>query len=224
LSGGGVGCLVVIVIGLIERFAGWQMPKRWYAAVVLSGFFCGANFVAWSSAFQSMKGRELDLHQSQVKEIAEEQKANLLQARLDALSNSAFVEPQNSLRRRAKKLADDIDEYIHSRNSTRPPFGNPSPDAPEEQKNTYAKFTAWQQGTLDGCIKKFAPLWRETTLLLESKGIPTAALSESGNGVNLRWWLNDIPQVGLNCPDGRTTEFLRDLSYRLDAHGDPVHF
>lgn len=63
LSGGGIGGLVLIVINLIERFGWWQVPKKWYAALVLAGFFCGANYVAWNSAFLSLKGREADLAQ-----------------------------------------------------------------------------------------------------------------------------------------------------------------
>jgi hypothetical protein len=83
LSGGGIGGAVVIVVGLLNYFELWKMPKRWYAAIFIGFFFVGANYVAWLNAYGSLKGREVDLHNMEGVMASERARADTLQKKLD---------------------------------------------------------------------------------------------------------------------------------------------
>lgn len=61
LSGSGVGGAVVIVIGLLQWFGVWKMPKGIYALVFLGCFFVGANFVAWKNQHEKLLALEIRL-------------------------------------------------------------------------------------------------------------------------------------------------------------------
>ena len=220
LSGGGTGGLIVIAVGLVERFTEWKMPKRWYATLVFAGFFCGANFVAWSSAFQSMKGREGDLHKAEIRELTAETKNVVLQARIDGLEKLQPVEAATSLRRKAKKLADDIDAYVTDRELHHPvPVGSDQPGATPEEKAQHAILTSYGIETINTCLKRFGPSWREIVQQLSGRGIPTHA----GQYMDLVWSFRE-DQPYPQCADAQQTELLRDLAYRLDAQGNPIHF
>lgn len=217
LSGGGVGGLVVIAIGIAERFAEWKMPKRWYATVVLAGFFCGANFVAWSSAFQSMKGREADFRIANGEATKCRNESSSLRSELDDIRKSVPPEPANSLRRRARRLADDIDQFWAERNESHPPRSNGHADATGEQAEVNKKSDAYDGETNRICLSRFGTKILGIPKELNAKGLPTQWLHTFDVNNNLRCLYSG------NYPNSET-QTLRDLSYRLDAHDMPVEF
>jgi hypothetical protein len=70
LSGGGLGGIITISVGVLHYLEVWKMPKRWYALIFIGFFFVGANYMAWHDAYSSMKGREADLHRVEGERLA----------------------------------------------------------------------------------------------------------------------------------------------------------
>jgi len=217
LSGGGVGGAIALIIAAVERLCGRELPKKWYATILLGGFFVGANYAAWHDAYLSMKGRERDLHLKEGELATQQRTGANLQARLDALNGAIFIEPPNSLRRRARKLADDIDQFWSERNDLHPPRSNGRPDAVGEQAEINKESDAYDVETNRVCLARFGTKILGIPKEMNAKGLPTQWLHTFDANNNLRCL------YGGNYPSSET-QILRDLSYRLDAHDMPVEF
>src|SRR5208337_757314 len=46
------GGVVTAVIGLIERFSNWKMPRKWYAILFVGVFLLVSFFLAWRDQYQ----------------------------------------------------------------------------------------------------------------------------------------------------------------------------
>ena len=151
LSGGGIGGVAVIVVGILDRWGKWPMSKKWYAAIFLGAFFLGANYVAWLQAFTSMKGREKDLHETEIK-------LQLSQNRVKGLEGIQAEEATNSLRHRTLALAGELYSFVNERKSNHPPYAyppqsnQPPPDA--EQQKAIDRCRAYEEETMSKYVTK----------------------------------------------------------------------
>lgn len=132
-----------------------------------------------------------------------------VEAKAKSLSALTSVEPQDSLRRRALRLADAIDTFQADRRATHPPYTNGVQDAPPEQKLINDASVKYDMATESLCLRKFKE---------EIVGIPRE-LRDKGLDVQ---WLDQIQQV--RCLNDQDTQILRNLAYRLDEHGNIVRF
>jgi hypothetical protein len=98
---------------------------------------------------------------------------------LESDSKVAVPEPQDSLRRRAVKLANEVEKYVYERQVKSPTPGSDSVGATEEQKRQRNLFNSYNQDTGNACYDTFSSSWREVVQQLKARGIPTSKLSQS---------------------------------------------
>ena len=208
------GSAGTVVLFLIEKFA-LKVPisKGWYAAILLGFVFFGC-FQAWEQEYVSRLGRETDLRTANQDRDKWKQQA---QTELAAAPAKSEPERVDSLRRRTRQLAEDIDQFLAERNESHPPRSNGVPNATGEQAEINKKSEAYDGETNHLCLSRY-----ETKILgipkeLYAKGLPTQWLHTFDVNNNLRCL------YGGNYPNSET-QMLRDLSYRLDAHDMPVEF
>jgi hypothetical protein len=190
------------------------MPKKWYAALVLAGFFCGANYVAWQNAFLSMKGREVDLHHAELKAISIETQNARLQGKLDEVTQRQTVEPAASLRRRTKKLADGIDQFLDQREANHPSRNDANAGVTEERLAEIQKAAkAYDMETENICVARFGGQIQGIPKELAARGLPVDYLDK----FTVRCLMGGNRH-------GSETEWLRGLAFRLDSHDNPIQF
>ncbi len=179
--------------------------------------------LSWFNAFASMKGRERDSHAAELRAIKAETSNTVLRTQLEDVTRSQPPEPPDSLRRRAKKLADDIDEFWEETYSSTIPRGNGRPDATGEQADVNRRWTDYLAQRERLCLSRFGAQIVGIPKEMASKGIPMSFLDRFESGNNLRC-LYGGSMGGAPFLSGTETEILRVLSYRLDARGNPVQF
>jgi hypothetical protein len=190
------------------------MSRPWWVAVFLLFILFGC-FQAWEKEYTSRVGREGDLIRANMRADSAYQKGKSDQSEYE--SRSASPEPPNSLRRRAKKLADDIDQFLAERDESHPPRSNGHADAVGEQAETNKKSDAYDGETNHMCLARFGTKILGIPKEMQAKGLPTQWLHTFDANNNLRCL------YGGNWPNSEL-QILRDLSYRLDAHDMPVEF
>jgi len=219
LSGSGLGGIVTIVVGALSYLDLWKMPKRWYAAVFIGFFFVGANYMAWHDAYSSMKGRESDLHSTEGLLAQERHRNEDLRRQLYAKAPTAatrYIESQNSLRRRTKKLADEVEWFSNDRDSHHPPHSNGVVTATGEQARINQESQRYDEESVHLCLAKFGDRFRGTVSELKAAGVDLSPGPESGYFESL------IEQH--RCLEPWVVAKFRNLSYRIDALGKLIVF
>ena len=145
------------------------------------------------------------------------QKGKSEQLEIDA--KPVVPEAADSLRRRTTKLASDINEYLSDWEMHRPAPGSNAPEATIEQKTQSIAFMNFETERLNTCVKRFGPTWTEIIQQLNGRGIPTHV-----QFIDLEWAFSDKNRPFPLCANRQQTEFLRELAYRLDPAGNPIHF
>ena len=172
---------------------------------------------SWYNAFSSMKGREHDLHAMEGKFLTAERGKEVAESRLADAAKGAPPEPQNSLRKRATQLANDIDQFWNERNDSHPPRSNGHADATGEQGEINKKSDVYDAETNRLCVQRFGTKIMGIPKEMNAKGLPTRYLHMFDVNNNLRClYGGDFPQS--------ETQMLRDLAYRLDAYDNAVEF
>ena len=110
----------------------------------------------------------------------------------------AYVEPQDSLRKRTVRLANDLDAFLAERGARRP-IGQ-SDDAKQYDKATINLYVAEHKSRTMGILQE-----------LRAKGLDVGLLDAPG-----------AAQQRFLLPD--ETQRLRDLAFHLDEHGGVIKF
>jgi hypothetical protein len=198
-----------------------SMSKPWWLLVFVLVILFGC-FQAWERSYLSLLGREKDLRAANAKLGTAYsdgyQKGKGDQVGIDA--KMATPEPPDSLRRRAKKIADDIDEFWRETNASNIPRGNGREDATGEQAEINKRWLAYATQRERACLSRFGTQIVGIPKEMAAKGIPMNYLDKFQAGDNLRCL---YPANGAFSWDSET-EQLRSLSYRLDARDRLVTF
>ena len=124
-----------------------------------------------------------------------------------------FIEPADSLRRRTKRLADDIELFLKSRQDGHPPYGDGHVDAVGEQGERNKISQAYDVETENLCLAQFRDRIFGVPREIAAKGIPVQYLDKlSAENGNLR------------CLYQPELDMLRGLSCLLDAGDRAVTF
>jgi hypothetical protein len=140
------------------------------------------------------------------------------------LSTLTIQEPNDSLRRRTFKLADDLTDYLMMRQGNHPPYAYPDsrdPNPSEERKKMILTAQSFDQETMNYYSKHFKD--RLVGILKEynARGVKTGYLESDAN--------QRLPAI---APPGSITEGscyddlsqFRDLAYHVDAKGNLITF
>ncbi len=183
--------------------------KRVFWAFVRIAFVISAC-VLWYAAFGSMKGREADLHKTQGDLELEKRAKDSLQSQLNILTGT---ERADSLRRRTKKLADDIHFFLQERDSSHPPHSDGRADAVGEQARVNEVSQDYDVETDRLCLAKFGDRIQGIPRELAAKGVPVQHLDQLS-----------VEAGNLRCLYEQDLDMLRGLSYRLDGQDQLVTF
>jgi len=131
------------------------------------------------------------------------------------LAHLTSPEPNDSLRRRTLKVADEYFQFARKRFENHPPYGNVNDKEPsEEAKKVLAVYKQYDQETADQYNRlyrdRFVGILRE----YQHKGVPVGWLETSAQNGSLMWILPGGSWEG--TPSDQLTAF-RNLAYRVDA-------
>jgi hypothetical protein len=200
------------------------MSRPWWVAVFLLFILFGC-FQAWEKEYLSRVGREMELTRANMRADTAYrdgyQKGKSDQIEVEA--RSSIPESPDSLRRRAKKLADDIDEFWDEAYASTIPRTNGVPNATGEQAEVNKRWNDYIDGRMRLCLSRFGIQITGIPKEMAAKGISMFWLDKFERGNNLRC-LYGGSQGSAPSLSGSETEILRALSYRLDARGNPVQF
>ncbi|HET6841864.1 MAG TPA: hypothetical protein VFK06_09275 [Candidatus Angelobacter sp.] len=114
-------------------------------------------------------------------------------------------EPEDSLRKKAIHLADDIDDFIIKREAKHPPYG------PTDDPATVRNIQQFDKETNNLCVLKFKDRTVGIVQRLRSNGLDTEYL--------------DAPAAAPErCLNKLETRLIRHLAHYLDANGNLVKF
>jgi hypothetical protein len=203
---------------ILEKFV-LKVPisKVWYAAI-LAGFMFFGCFQVWEGEYLSRAQREKDL----VAANGDRDKWKALAAREQSNNISqltAVVQPErpDSLRRRAKRLADDIDQFWIDRNESHPPHTNGRADATGEQAEINRKSDEYERDTNKQCLERFGDQIIGVPRELRAKGLDVRHLDQYNPP---RCLYPSMPESMMISE----TDILRYLAYMLDANDRVIHF
>ncbi|GEM_PF-3036868 len=131
------------------------------------------------------------------------------------LARFTSPEPNDSLRRRTLKVADEYFQFVRKRFDNHPPYGNANDKEPSEAtKKMLATDRQYDQETAD----QYNRLYRDRLVGIireyQHKGVPVGWLEASAQNGNLMWILPGGSWEG--SPSDQLTAF-RNLAYRVDA-------
>jgi hypothetical protein len=154
------------------------ISKTWYA-VILFGFLLFACFQAWEEEYKRGLRPDRDLQ--------------------------TLAEPQDSLRRRAKQLVEDVELFWKDRQGHHPPYTNGNPAATGVQAKTNQASVRYDEETESQCLVKFLDRTRGIVEELKAKGVDVS----SG-------YFDALVQQRRCLDQSQLTQFL-DLAYHVDA-------
>jgi len=135
------------------------------------------------------------------------------------LTHLTSPEPNDSLRRRTLKLADEYFQFVRKRYDNHPPYGNTNDKEPsEETKKMLAVDKQYDQETADQYNRLYRDRFVGIIREYQHKGVPVSWLEASAQNGNLMWILPGGSWEG-SLSDQLTA--FRNFAYRVDA-GDQL--
>jgi len=126
--------------------------------------------------------------------------------------DAARLESPNSLRRRIKRLADEMEAFWQERQEHHPPYANGDPKATGEQARINEASNKYDRETGPQCLSGFEDRTREIIEELKTKGVD----------VTSGFWEGMIEQH--RCIGAFELKDFRALAYRVDAADKLVVF
>lgn len=175
----------------------------------------------WISRAPRIVTRGADLGAIGIAELVKENRD--LRERLEPLT---VKEPEDSLRRRTIRLANEIDHYVEGRWAERPPvnfadFQNPHPT--DDQKKSMQLWSKWNQDSYDYFRDHFKAQWVNIVKEYDSKGVPV------GHLINDAEQYQPVQLLSFPFPPAREDSMcqfaitrFRELAYHVNPDGSVV--
>jgi hypothetical protein len=215
------------IIGVTERLAGKQLPKRVYGAIFIVVFSLAAFFLAWRDEYT--RANELAKSNIQLQTAADILRQQLrgsdekdgeikqLQAKLGA---QIPKESPNSLRRRTVKLVNDLNLFWSQRPApVQQPVQPASTDVDSQRNAKWDQY--WRDAAAAYENAGFRDRIREIVSEYKSKGIQTGYLEFADQNNRLVGSVAN-PEDCLRSNTDVCT--LRELAYHVDANDKPIIF
>jgi hypothetical protein len=133
-------------------------------------------------------------------------------------------EPQDSLRRRTEKAADELYEYLEKRAANQPPFAGPNsndPNPSDETKKAIQRYQAYAQETENYYMRHFKDRMVGIIREYQLKGVPVRYLENDFSRTQLLPYIAAVGSVGEGADD--LSQF-RELAFHVDARDNLITF